>query len=77
MQLTGIKQGDVVRVDHGGRKFMAWVDAHNPRIPGNQATLAITPITGGITWREAKASEIVGHYRRSKQSTDHLGKGLT
>lgn len=77
MQLTGIKKGDVVRVDHGGRRFMAWVDAHHPAAPGVQARLAITPITGGITWREAKASEIVGHYRRSKQSTDHLGKGLT
>jgi hypothetical protein len=71
MKLSGIKAGDIVRVCRKGRDFIAFVEAEQP------GGLRVDPITAGVTWREVKALEVTGHYRRSKQSTDHLGKGLT
>lgn len=62
MNLTSIREHDIVEVDIKGRRFFAQVG------PRDQTGVAIKPITAGITWRHATARQVIGHYRRSKQS---------
>lgn len=70
MQLGPINPGDVIRADVGGRTFLAFVDGRD----GDH--LNITPESSGVTFRQVKARQITGHYRRSRQSKDIIGKGL-
>lgn len=63
MTLGAVKPGDIVRIDKRGRIFLAEV---NERISetGKRTRLVVTPITSGITFREASASEVIGHWKR-------------
>lgn len=62
VNLTSVREGDIVEVDIKGRRFFARVDDKD------QTGVCIKPITAGITWRHATARQVIGHYRRSKQS---------
>lgn len=70
MNLRSIRPGDVVRADVGGRTFLAFVDSHE----GDH--LVVTPESSGVTFRQLKPRQVAGHYRRSDQSRDIIGKGL-
>lgn len=58
MELRYIKSGDIVECNVRGRVFFAIA---GDRAPGR---LRIRPIDRNITYHEAKATEVVGHYRR-------------
>lgn len=61
MKLGPVHEGDIVEVDIQGRRFLA-------RVKGKDQTgVCIQPI-GRETWRHATAREVIGHWRRSRQS---------
>lgn len=69
MDLQSVRSGDIVECDRQGRRFFALATSDpqpNPR--GGPKSLSIRPITAGITYRNATAPQVVGHYRRSKNS---------
>ena len=66
MQLKGLAAGDVVEVDHKGRRFHATVT----RIDGQH--LAIEPLCAHHTWRSATAKEVIGIWRASKTTRARL-----
>lgn len=60
MNLSSVREGDIVECDIKGRRFFA-------HVRGKDATgVAITPITRE-TWRHVTAQQVIGHYRKSKQ----------
>jgi hypothetical protein len=62
VNVTGVREGDIIECDVKGRRFFALVQE---KLPG---VLRFRPITAGITYRSAKSTEVIGHYRRSKTS---------
>lgn len=60
--LTPIKVGDIVQVDHKGRRFHAIVLSKRPRL------LSIKPLESGITYTTATGREVVAHWRRTKNT---------
>jgi uncharacterized protein YkvS len=60
MTLTGVKVGDIVKCDLGGRIFYAEVAEKIER------ALVINPITHNVNYRQVKASQVKGHWRKSK-----------
>lgn len=63
MTISTVRPGDIVLVDKKGRRFHAIV-AGDPM----RGSVEITPIDGRVSYYSAKAREIVGHWRRSKQN---------
>lgn len=69
MNLQNVHAGDIVECDRRGRRFFALVTSDpEPSPSGGPSTIAIRPITAGITYRNANAPQVIGHYRRSKRS---------
>jgi antitoxin (DNA-binding transcriptional repressor) of toxin-antitoxin stability system len=62
MTITTVRRGDIVEIDKNGRLFFAVVTARR------RSGLEILPITAGISFRSCVSREVVGHYRRSKNS---------
>ena len=62
MNLQGVKDGDIVRIDKKGRIFLAEVTGKE------RGKIRVSPITNGITYHEASAREIVAHWRKSRTS---------
>lgn len=61
MKLASVREGDIVEVRIKGRVFLA-------KVTGKDATgLVISPITRE-TWRHATALQVIGHWRRSRQT---------
>lgn len=58
MQLTSVRPGDIVKVDKKGRRFFAEVEHKEKQ------KLTIDPIQRGISYREASAREVVGHWKQ-------------
>ena len=56
MTLGPIKAGDIVRVQIRGRVFLAYAGAKD------KGRLKLEPIDRGITYFEAKATEVIAHW---------------
>jgi len=63
MNLTGVKPGDIVRVDHKGRVFEAFV------VRKARGELRIDPIQRGVTYTGATAREVIAHWARRGRRT--------
>lgn len=76
MNATGVKAGDILHVDKGGRVFFAHVTvvrAVGATLAKDSGRYGLRPITKGITYRNCNPREVVGHYRRAKHSRVPLG----
>lgn len=62
-QLGPIKPGDIVELEIKGREFVAKVTS---AASGRPATITVRPCCPGITYRTAKARDVVAHYRKTK-----------
>jgi hypothetical protein len=62
MSLSGVRPGDVVHVDIGGRRFMA--------LAGEKTAsgLKLTPLDNRITYHEATARQVIGHWSQRANS---------
>jgi hypothetical protein len=58
MRLEGIQTGDIVEVDHNGRRFHAIVTAPAP------GGLAVTPLDRRVNHYSARSREVVGHWAK-------------
>lgn len=58
MRLEGIQTGDIVEVDRLGRRFYALVTGSAP------AGLTIQPVDRRVTYRSARAHDVVGHWAK-------------
>ena len=61
MTLNGVKSGDIVLCDRMGRVFYAIVVARHERV------LEVDPIDRRVTYRRAKAREVLGIWHKSRQ----------
>lgn len=61
----GIAPGDIVEIDRKGRRFHALVERVEQRESG-RFDLAVRPLDGRSTWRNATVREVVGVWRRAK-----------
>jgi hypothetical protein len=69
MRLEGIQTGDIVEVDHNGRRFHALVTAPAP------GGLALAPIDRRVNYYSARSHEVVGHWAkrgRPRESAERL-----
>jgi hypothetical protein len=62
MNITGIREGDLVLCDVRGARFHAYVQARDER------GLAVRPIERGISYRHVTARQVIAYWRRSEQS---------
>ncbi|MGH2844121.1 MAG: hypothetical protein ACRDKL_11145 [Solirubrobacteraceae bacterium] len=60
MTLAGVRAGDIVLIDRLGRRF------HGVVIAKTQGQLEIEPIERNITYRTAKARDVVCVWRKSR-----------
>jgi hypothetical protein len=58
VRLEGIQTGDIVEVDHLGRRFHALVIASAP------GSLAIQPLDRRTTYRSCRAHEVMAHWAK-------------
>jgi hypothetical protein len=58
MRLEGIQTGDIVEIDHNGRRFFALVTG--PAAGG----LALQPTDRRINYYSARSREVVGHWAK-------------
>jgi hypothetical protein len=58
MRLEGIQTGDIVEVDHNGRRFHAIVTAP---VPGG---LAVAPLDRRVNHYSTRSREVVGHWAK-------------
>ncbi len=58
MRLEGIQTGDIVNVDHHGRRFFAIVTGPAP------GGLALAPIDRRINYYSCNSREVVGHWAK-------------
>jgi hypothetical protein len=83
METAGIRENDLIECDVKGRRFFAFVDRKGvPRRESRSGAvrstgIAITPITPGITYRNVRAADVIGHYRRSKNSAPRKREEVT
>ena len=69
MRLEGIHTGDIVEVDHNGRRFLATVTAPAP------GGLALAPIDRRINYYSCRSREVIGHWAkrgRPRQTSEPL-----
>jgi hypothetical protein len=66
MVLGTIKVGDVVHVDHKGRRFMALVTDTPTTDKTLKGKVAIKPFDARISYRSATSREVIGHWRATK-----------
>lgn len=62
MNLSAIREGDLVLVDKRGAQFHAYVLERRP------GELRVRAIERNTTWRAASAREVIAHWRKSKAS---------
>jgi hypothetical protein len=60
MNITGIREGDLVLCDVRGVRFHAYVQAREDH------GLDVRPIERGISYRHVTAHQVIAHWRRSK-----------
>lgn len=58
MRLEGIQTGDIVEVDHGGRRFHALVTGTAP------GGLAIQPTDRRVNFYSCRSREVIGHWAK-------------
>jgi hypothetical protein len=58
MRLEGIQAGDIVEVDHKGRRFLALVTGPAP------GGLALAPIDRRVNHYSTRSREVVGHWAK-------------
>jgi hypothetical protein len=58
MRLEGIQTGDIVEVDHNGRRFHAIVTAPAP------GGLAVAPLDRRVNHYSARSREVIGHWAK-------------
>jgi hypothetical protein len=58
MRLEGIQTGDIVEVDHLGRRFHALVLGDTP------GGLSIQPLDRRVTYRSCRAREVLTHWAK-------------
>jgi len=58
MRLEGIQTGDIVEVDHNGRRFHAVVSGPAP------GGLALSPLDRRINYYSCRSREVVGHWSK-------------
>jgi hypothetical protein len=58
VRLEGIQTGDIVEVDHNGRRFHAIVTAPAP------GGLAVAPLDRRVNHYSARSREVVGHWAK-------------
>jgi hypothetical protein len=58
MRLEGILTGDIVEVDHHGRRFHALVTGSRP------GGLALAPLDRRINFHTCRSREVVGHWTK-------------
>ncbi len=58
MRMEGINTGDVVEVDHKGRRFHAIVTGPAP------GGLALRPLDRGVNRYSARSREVIGHWAK-------------
>lgn len=56
MRLEGILAGDIVEVDHHGRRFYALVTSSQP------GGLALAPLDRRVNYHSCRSREVVGHW---------------
>jgi hypothetical protein len=69
MRLEGINAGDIVEVDHKGRRFHALVTG---AVPGG---LALQPIDRRVNFYSCRSREVIGHWAkrgRPRQTSEPL-----
>ena len=64
MNITGIREQDIVEVDIRGLRFYAIV------VQKLKGKLEIEPLSKGISYRSATARQIVTRYRRCKNGVE-------
>ena len=69
MNITPIKERDVVECDVKGRRFYALVQGRGER----KGQLRVSPITHGISYRTVTARQVIAHFRRSRARTNNTG----
>jgi len=62
--MASAKIGDIVHVDHKGRRFFAEVRDIEQERKGAQRVLAINPLMQGISYRSVPHREVVDVYRK-------------
>jgi hypothetical protein len=62
MNISTVRNGDLVLVDKRGVRFHAYVQECHP------GELRVRAIERNTTWRAASAREVVAHWRKSKAS---------
>lgn len=62
----GIGVGDIVEVDHKGRRFHALVESVDQAEEGRTHVLAIRPLDRRMTWRSATTREVVAVWRKAR-----------
>lgn len=61
MQLSGVREGDIVEIDKKGRYFFAFVEGKDDGI------LQIQPMkNANVSYYTATAREVVGHYKKMR-----------
>jgi hypothetical protein len=68
MNVSPIRAGDIVEIDKRGTKFHAIVTA-----PAAGGELPVRPLERWATWRTARPSEVVGHWRPSADTRRRKG----
>jgi hypothetical protein len=58
MRLEGIQTGDIVEVDHRGRRFHALVTG------SSQGGLAIQPIDRRVNYYSCRSRDVIGHWAK-------------
>jgi hypothetical protein len=58
MRLEGIQTGDIVEVDHSGRRFHAIVTGSAPD------GLALQPLSQRINYYSCRSREVIGHWAK-------------
>ena len=58
MRLEGIQTGDIVEVDHKGRRFHALVTGQAP------GGLAVQPLDRRVNYHSCRSREVMGHWTK-------------
>ncbi|HEY4427618.1 MAG TPA: hypothetical protein VGN08_05395 [Solirubrobacteraceae bacterium] len=68
MRLEGIQAGDIVEVDHKGRRFYAVVVGLAP------GGLALAPTDRRITFHSCRSREVIGHWVKRGRPREASGR---
>lgn len=63
MELSRIRERDIVEIDRGGRRFLATV------MEKETGMLVVNPLKGeNVSYRTATARQVVGHWQRKHKT---------